>query len=181
MDYISGPYWHGPLYDVFFLEENWHCIAAREALASHRRDAYERFCLDYVEMKKKLLIEPGNASDAYFIGGYGFGTVIPPHDAATGGFGETLAAAIDIGRARGNDTSTDDTRLAEVLQYLLRRQWSDARSVFMTDRVRVSGAFSENIGSPTIRIDFVQHALGALSHGGATLGMLGPRELRPGG
>ena len=41
--------------DFFFFEENWHCLAARAALAHHRRDDYERFCLDYVTMKTRLL------------------------------------------------------------------------------------------------------------------------------
>ncbi len=177
MDYIAGPYWSGPLYDFFFLEENWHCIAARDALQSHRRDAYERFCLDYVDMKKRLYIGEDDTRDPTFVGGYGFGTVIPPHDAATGGFGETLAAAIDIRRARGLDASDDEARLANVVSYLLSRQWSDSRSLFMTDRVRVAGAFSENVGSPTIRIDFVQHTLAAIVHGGLTLGLLANENL----
>jgi hypothetical protein len=38
--------------------------------------------------------------------------------------------------------------------------------------MRIVGAFSEHVGSPSIRIDFVQHAMAALGHGGRALGLL---------
>jgi hypothetical protein len=36
----------------------------------------------------------------------------------------------------------------------------------------VAGGFSENMGSPHIRIDYVQHAMAAMGHGGRVLGLL---------
>jgi hypothetical protein len=174
MAYVGGPYWSGALHDFFFLEENWHCLAAREALKSHRHDAYERFCLDYMKMKTKLMIEEGDTDDPDFIGGYGFGTLIPPHNAATGGFAESLAAAVDIERARGIDATVDETRVKSVLEYLLRHQWTEEGCFFCTERTPIAGAFSENIGSPYIRIDFLQHALAGLNHGGVTVGLGDP-------
>ncbi len=173
MAYYAGPYWGVPLYDFFFLEENWHCMAAKAALTSHRNDAYERFCIDYMTMKARFIQGEDSGIDADQRGAYGFGHLFPPHHAATAGYGEALAALIAIKRARGEDTAEDDRRMAENLSYLLRHQWRDDNCQTCTRALRVTGGFSENVASPAIRIDFVQHATSALLHGGERLGLVG--------
>jgi hypothetical protein len=173
MAYYAGPYWGVPLYDFFFLEENWHCMAAKAALTSHRNDAYERFCIDYMTMKARFIQGEGSGIDADQRGAYGFGHLFPPHHAATAGYGEALAALIAIKRARGVDTREDERLMAENLEYLLRHQWRDDNCQTCTRALRVTGGFSENVASPAIRIDFVQHATSSMLHGGEVLGLVG--------
>jgi hypothetical protein len=173
MRYHASDYWRVPLRDFFYLEENWHCLAARAALATHRRDDYERFCVDYMEMQKRFLQREESGIDAAHVGAYAFGHVLPPHHAAASGLGESLAASIAVKRARGLDT-TDDVRVMErVLGYLLRHQWRERDCGPCTRKLRIAGGFSENVASPVIRIDFVQHAMAAMFHGGRAIGLVG--------
>lgn len=178
MDYFAGPYWSTPLHDFFYLEENWHCLAARAAVGSgHRRDAYERFCIEYMTMKSRMVMDETSGVDDEFVGAYGFGDVLPPHHAATAGFAEALAAMMAVKHARKESTEKEERTLSLTLRYMLRNQWREDNCTFCTRSLRVVGGFSENVGSPVIRIDFVQHALAALSHGGRELGLLGADEV----
>ncbi|HYO96968.1 MAG TPA: hypothetical protein VER33_20795 [Polyangiaceae bacterium] len=163
-------HWPGILYDFFFLEENWHCLAARAALDSHRNDAYEQFCLDYVQFKSRLILRADEGTQPDFVGGYGLGNVFVPHSTSTAGFAEALAAAIAVQDARGVAAGDNRRLLREVLGFVLGSQW-DATSCFACTRDhQVVGGFSEHLASPAVRIDYVQHAMAALGHGAAVLG-----------
>jgi len=172
MAYYAGPYWDIPLRDFFYLEENWHCLAARAALGHHRRDAYERFCIDYMTMKSRFIQSPDSGVDPDHVGSYAFGHVFPPHHAATAGFSEGLAAAIALKRARGESSVAMERTMRWALAYLLRHQWRDDNCFMCTRKLRITGGFSENAASPIVRIDFVQHAMSGILHGGRTLGMV---------
>lgn len=171
MQYYAGPYWDIPLRDFFYLEENWHCLAARAALGHHRHDGYERFCTDYMTMKMRFIQTPSSGVDEDHVGSYAFGHVFPPHHAAAAGFSEGLAASIEIKRARGEPTAEEERVARLCLSYLLRHQWRDDNCFFCTRKLRIPGGFSENAASPIIRIDFVQHALGGMLHTSRMLGL----------
>jgi hypothetical protein len=178
MEYFATRYWDHFAADFLYMEENWHCLAARAALGHHRHDGYERFCIDYVTFKSRLALDEGSGVHPDFLGGYGFGNVLPPHNTATAGYGEALAAAMAIKEARGEDLAADRGRMERALGFLVRQQW-DAASCFACARgVTIAGAFSESMTSPQIRIDYVQHAWAALGHGGRALGLL-PRRGAP--
>ena len=179
MDFFATRYWDHFAADFVWLEENWHCLAARAALGHHRNDGYERFCIDYVTFKSRLVLDEASAVAPDFLGGYGFGNVLPPHNTATAGFGEALAAAMALKEARGEDLSADRARMERVLGFLVRQQWDEVTCFACARSVTIPGAFSESMASPQIRIDYVQHAWAALGHGGRALGLL-PRR-GPGG
>jgi len=170
MAYYAGPYWDIPLRDFFYLEENWHCLAARAALDHHRNDAYERFCIDYMTMKKRFIQRPDSGVDEDHVGAYAFGHVFPPHHAAAGGFAEGLAAAMALKRVRGESTADDEVVIKLVLGLLVHHQWRESSCFMCTRKLRIPGGFSENAASPTVRIDFVQHSMSALLHGGELVG-----------
>lgn len=172
MDRYSSRYWPQALRDLFFLEENWHCLAARAALGSHRHDAYERFCSDYVAFKSRLILGEAEGTPPERIGGYSVSNVVPPHTTTSAGFAEALSAAIAVKRARGEDTAADEVLLKQVLGFVLRRQWTSDSCVACAPGKEAVGGFSESEASPIIRIDYVQHAMAALGHGGRVLGIL---------
>jgi hypothetical protein len=172
MDHFSGPYWDHMGGDIMYLEENWHCLAARASLGHHRHDRYERFCLEYVDFKTRLLLDEQSRVIEDFVGGYGFGNVLPPHNTATSGFGEGLAAAMAIKQARGLPLDQDRARMTAVLGFLIRQQWSESNCFACSTKQRIPGGFSEHMASPVIRIDFVQHAWAAMGHGGRMIGLL---------
>lgn len=178
MAYYAGPYWDIPLRDFFYLEENWHCLAARAALTHHRRDDYERFCTDYMTMKMRFIQSPTSGADEHHVGAYAFGHVFPPHHAASAGFSEGLAASIEIKRARKEATAKEEQVLRWSLAYLLRHQWRTDNCFMCTKKIRIVGGFSENVASPIVRIDFVQHAMSGILHGGRALGLVPPRQAR---
>ncbi len=173
MRYTAEDYWDNFATNFFFMEENWHCLAARASLGHHRHDGYERFCIDYAHYKTRLILgEEDDVADD-LVGGYGFGNVLIPHNTGSSGFGEAMSAAIALQRARGEDTAADEAVMRRALQFLVRQQW-DETSCFAcaTKPHSMVGAFSEHMGSPEIRIDFVQHAMAGMGHGGRMLGLL---------
>jgi hypothetical protein len=169
MDYHANSYWKRPLYDFFFLEENWHCLAARAALTTHRHDAYERFCIDYVTFKSRIILSRTDGVPDELIGGYGLSPLFPPHNTATAGFGEALAASMAVKQARGLALDGDRALMQDVLGFLVRAQWTEQNCFACARDAGVVGGFSEHAASPVIRIDYVQHAMAALGHGGKFL------------
>lgn len=172
MAHYSGPYWNVPLRDFFFLEENWHCLAARAALTHHRNDAYETFCTDYMDMKSRFIETETSGVDPDHVGAYAFGHVFPPHHAAAAGFTEGLAASVAVKRARGMSVEKDLATLRRTVSYLIHHQWTEDNCGVCTRKFRIPGGFSENVASPIIRIDFVQHAMAGILHGSDELGLL---------
>jgi hypothetical protein len=167
MEHVAHEHWPDSLYPFFFIEENWHCLAARAALSLKRNLEYEQFCLDYVAFKSRLILEEDSDVDNAFVGGLGFGNVIPPHNTGAAGFGEALAAAIAVKHARGQSVEAEQALLTKVLGFLQRQQWTEENCFGCTpDAI---GAVSEHTHSPTTRIDFVQHAWAALGHGAEAL------------
>jgi hypothetical protein len=172
MDYFADDYWSHGLYGFFFLEENWHCLAARAALGVHRHPGYEKFCLDYVEFKRRLILDEHSAVAPELVGAYGFGNVLVPHNTPSAGLGEALAAAMAI-RAADGEVRPEDTRLMEqVLTFLVEQQWSEDNCFACTPDHKVTGGWSESVGSLDLRIDYTQHSWAALGHGGRALGLL---------
>jgi hypothetical protein len=169
MSYYGGPYWPRPLRDFFFFEEGWHCLAARHALTSHRNDAYEKLCIDYVASRGRYVARAGDTSEPNFVGGYGLGDMFPPRNTATAGLGEALNAAITLKQKRGEAVAEDKALLRDVVTFLMRAQWSEASCYACLKPNLVIGGFSQMLASPGIRIDYVQHAMSAIGHGGRLL------------
>jgi hypothetical protein len=172
MDYYGNHYWPAALRSLFYLEENWHCIAAQAALRSHRNDAYERFCIDYTTFKSRLILRAADGADPEHVGGYSVTSMLPPHNATTAGFGEALAATLGVMKARGVESSRERTLMREVMGFLMSQQWTEEACLICEPEARAVGGFSEHSASPVIRIDYVQHAMAAIGHGGRELGLL---------
>ena len=169
MAYYGGPYWPTPLRDFFFFEEGWHCLAARHALSSHRNDSYEQLCIDYVASRKRFVARADDTSEPNFLGGYGLGDLFPPRNTATAGLGEALDASIFIKQKRGMNVDADKALLRDLVGFLLRAQWSEASCYACKKPSDVVGGFSQQLASPGIRIDYVQHAMSAIGQGGKLL------------
>jgi hypothetical protein len=93
----------------------------------------------------------------------------PPRNTATAGVGEALNAAIAIKEAQGLPVDQDKARLRDLLGFLLRAQWSEAGCYACRNPRQVLGGFSQQLASPSIRIDYVQHAMAAIGHGSRLL------------
>ena len=169
MDFMAGSYWRTSLYDFFFIEENWHCLAARAALEHHRHPGYEQLCLDYVAYKGRLVLDEDSDVDPDLIGGQGFGNVLVPQTTPSAGFGEALAAAMAIKAAREGDLTEERARMRLVLGFLLRQQFDERTCFACTPDARVTGGFPESPAAARIRIDYVQHAWAAIAHGARML------------
>lgn len=170
MNYYGKEWWDHPLGKLFYVEENWHCLAARAALAQHRNDAYEQFCIEHTDFKSRFIVGE-EASTKDMVGAFALSPMIPPPNTATAGVGEALAASIAVKRARHQDTRVDEARLRRLLKFLLRQQWEPTTSGACRDPHLVNGGFSDSMLTPSLRIDFSQHAWAALRHGGHMLGL----------
>ncbi|HEY6081320.1 MAG TPA: hypothetical protein VIW29_21040 [Polyangiaceae bacterium] len=172
MSYYAGPYWPTPARDFFFFEEGWHCLAARTALSSHRHDGYEQLCIDYVSSRLRYVTRAADTSEPNFVGGYGVSDLFPPRNTATAGMGEALNASITIKRKRGEPVERELEILRDLVTFLLRAQWTEAGCYACRQPHRVVGGFSQQLASPSIRIDYVQHAMAAIGHGSKLLGLM---------
>jgi hypothetical protein len=169
MNFYSGPYWDLFVRDFFYLEENWHCLAARASLEHHRNDAYERYCIDYMTYKSRVVLDHESRVAPEFIGGYSLGNILLPVNTPAAGFGEGLAAAMALEHARGESLDIERESMRLVLQFLLRQQWTPVSCFACAPDGIALGGFSESMGAPEIRIDYTQHAWAALGHGGEWL------------
>jgi hypothetical protein len=169
MNFYTGPYWDLFVRDFFYLEENWHCLAARASLTHHRNDAYERYCIDYMTYKSRVLLDRDSGVAPDFVGGYSVGNVLVPVNTPAAGFGEGLAAAMALKDARGVSLDGDRESMRLVMEFLLRQQWTPASCFACAPDGVALGGFSESMGAPEIRIDYTQHAWAALGHGGEWL------------
>ncbi len=169
MRYVAAHHWPASLYPYFFVEENWNCLAARASLTLERVDAYERFCFDYVRFKSRLILDQDSDVDPMFVGGFGFGNVIPPHNTGAAGFAEALSAAIAVKHARDESADEMKERLSDIMRFLLRQQWTE-QNCFGCRR-NALGAISEHTHSAISRIDFAQHTWAALGHGSSALAL----------
>jgi hypothetical protein len=179
MAYYGGPYWPRPIRDFFFFEEGWHCLAARHALSSHRNEGYEQLCIDYVASRARYVARPDDTSEPDFVGGYGLGDLFPPRNTATAGLGEALNASIAIKQRRGMPVDEDKAMLRDLVTFLLRAQWSGAECYACAKPELIVGGFSQMLASPGIRIDYVQHAMAAIGHGGKLLFPASEGDSRP--
>jgi hypothetical protein len=162
MAYTTDRYWHHAMYPFFFLEENWHCLAARAALVQHRNPRYEQFCLDYVRFKSRLILDSDSAVDPELVGSFGLGNIIPPHSAGAAGFGEAVAAAVTLERARGESTARTTRVLTDIVGLVVRQQRTETNSFGCVPEAL--GGFPEQVHVPLTRIDFAQHAWSAVAH-----------------
>lgn len=163
MNHVSAKHWDIPAHSFFFVEENWNCLTARAALARQRNDDYERFCLDYITFKMRLILGPESRVDPQYLGGFGFGNVIPPHNTGAAGVGEALAAAIIVKDSRGEDATEEREVMRSIMAFLLSQQWTSTNCFACVPEAL--GSISEHTHSPITRIDFAQHAWAALGHG----------------
>lgn len=165
MRYYGREYWSHMLGDFFFIEENWHCLAAKEALGIIDDEAYGDFCLDYLKFKSRFTLNAKSEVDPAFLGGYGFGNLIVPQATPSAGQAEALAGGIAVLRARGEDASALEAELRAILGFLWRQQLDEVNCRGCVLPHVVQGGFTESMISPTIRIDYVQHVHSALGAG----------------
>lgn len=177
MHYYGTSYWDFPFGKLFYLEENWHCLAARAALSHHRVDAYERLCIEHAEFKARFIVGDESPT-ADMRGAFALAALIPPPNTATAGVGEALAASIALRRARNEDAAWASQQLTRIIEFLLRQQWDEITCFACADPAAVLGGFSDSMLTPTLRIDFTQHAWAALGHGARVLGLV-PNHSRP--
>ncbi len=159
MGYITGPYWPWPYRSFFFLEENWHCLAAKAALGAVRDDAYERFCLGLARWRSRLVVDAGVPDE----GAYHFGHVSAPYITPTGGFLEAGSAALEVAKARGEPAPILQDALRRASGFIRRTQWDEVSCFACNRQVPMVGAFSETLASTIVRVDFVQHAMAGLA------------------
>jgi hypothetical protein len=169
MNYVAERYWPSALRDFFFLKENWHCAAARVSLTHHRNDGYERFCIDFAESKGRVHLNQHDDVAPEFVGGFGFGNVIPPHIGSSAGLGEVMAAEVELLRARGQAVDEPLARVRRGLGFLLRQQ-AQPETCFACV-VKARGWFSGFMVAPVGRIDHIQHTWSAIGHGARVLGL----------
>jgi hypothetical protein len=165
MGHYAHDYWTHPLAQFFWIEENWHCLAAAASLEHHRHEGYEQMCLDYNRYKLRLSLDDRSGVVPEFLGAYGFGNVIAPHNTATAGLGEGLAAGVEIAAFRGEDSADMRRALRGVQAFLLAQQWREDETFGLKRKPSALGGWSESMVSPIIRIDYVQHAMAALASG----------------
>ena len=71
--------------------------------------------------------------------------------------------------ARGESIDEEKAIMARVATFLIRQQWRPELCFACAEGQVIEGGWSESWSSPVIRIDYVQHAMAGLGHGGRFL------------
>lgn len=171
MRHYAQNYWGHFLSNFFFVEENWHCLAAEQSVRTLNYRPYEDFCLDYLNFKSRFTLDERSSVAKEFSGGYGFGNIVVPQTTPSAGQAEALAAGIEILEARFEDASLEKKELRLILDFLWRQQLDAYSCRGCADPPRLQGGFAESMNSPLVRIDYVQHAFAALAAGVKRLGL----------
>lgn len=165
MRHYAGSYWDHFLSNFFYIEENWHCLAAEQSVRTLPYRPYEDFCLEYLRFKSRFTLDQRSSVAREFHGGYGFGNIVVPQTTPSAGQAEALAAGIEILEARSEDASLQKKELRLILDFLWRQQLDRYSCRGCVDPRRLQGGFAESMISPIVRIDYVQHAFAALAAG----------------
>lgn len=145
------------------IHDHWQLMALNEVYRFHRRQAY----LDHAMAIANAMMAAQNLKPRYpdEMGSF----MNPPRSTPTATRTEGLLAAYQLARDFGEKTMAEkileSIRLATT--YQLGLQARHENSAFLPNPAASLGAFRHSIDDPTIRIDFVQHALSA------TLGVYG--------
>ena len=146
-----------------FISHHWTCQALfelwdrapdREALA---------FCLDYQQANQALQIAPGSDSD--YDGGFARDPYFPPRltpaASRAEGAAATLATAIAAG-APEHVVAAIERELRGAIAFMLRFQFLPGPTHLLADAPRMLGALPASPTDLSVRIDYPQHAAGAM-------------------
>jgi hypothetical protein len=162
--HLAGPAWSffGGVY--YWGEEHWTCQAMDDLWDRAPSPRALDFCLAWQAYGRRLMYGEGETLfDAD--GAYGFGPVVTPRLTPAGSRSEaglaTLDAAIRAGRPRG-EIEQLDRQMRRSLAMLVRHQLPAGRPYLMERPADVEGAMPGTEVDWQLRIDYAQHAGGAL-------------------
>jgi hypothetical protein len=149
------------------LAELWDRAPDREALA---------FCLDYQAVNRGIQAGPTRLGD--YEGGFARDPYFPPRITPAASRAEGAAATLETAIAAGAGQDVIDALDREVrdaLAFMLRFQFLPGPTYLMAEPFRIYGAVPAGPSDLNVRIDFPQHAAGAMLRYARLLEARGPK------
>ncbi len=166
LDFLTGPKYSGYLVAHFIYgADHWTCIAAEEAWPVLKKPAYLDFCRGYSAFIRRMQYQPGEYAAADFLGHYGFGGFMVPQAPAAAGFSEAIVSTVALSRHHGIEDPALVQQMRLALDALARDQVRDDNAWLMRRPDHARGGIRRSLVESEIRIDFTQHAVGALIRG----------------
>ncbi len=166
LDFLTGPKYSGYLVAHFIYgADHWTCIAAEEAWPMLKNPQYLDFCRGYAEFIRRMQYQPGEYAAADFLGHYGFGGFMVPQAPAAAGFSEAIVSTVLLARAHGVEDPDLEQQMRLGLDALARDQMRPDNAWLMRRPEQSYGGIRRSLVESEVRIDFTQHAVGALIRG----------------
>jgi hypothetical protein len=170
--HLAGPAWSFPGSRYYFGEEHWTCQAMDDLWDRSPDRQALGLCLRWLAYERRLGIRAAEAPfDAD--GAYGAASIPTPRLTPAASRAEATVATLDAARKAGvpaAECALLDGQLRRSLALLLRHQLGPATSHLMAHPAAVLGAIPLAVADWELRIDFAQHAGGALLAGARWLG-----------
>ncbi len=111
--------------------------------------------------------QPDEYAAVDFLGHYGFGGFMVPQAPAAAGFTEAIVSTVVLARHHGQPDAALEHQMHLALDALTRDQVRFDNAWLMRKPKRAVGGIRRSLVESEIRIDFTQHAVGALIRGAA--------------
>ena len=166
LDFLTGPKYSGYMVAHFIYgADHWTCIATEEAWPLLKKPEYLDFCRGYAAFIRRIQYQPGEYAAADFLGHYGFGGFMVPQAPAAAGFSEAIVSTVQLSRHHGVDDPALTRQMHLALDALTRDQMRLDNAWLMKRPRKALGGIRRSLVESEVRIDFTQHAMGALIRG----------------
>lgn len=148
----------------FWGAEHWTCQVLAELWQRAPDRVALKFCLDWQAVNRNLQFDSPPAPSEYD-GGISRGPFMAPRLTPTASRLEAAVATLEVARAAGvsaQEIETLERQIKRAFAFLLRYQFSPGPTYLMPKERQMAGGFPGSAVDLHVRIDYPQHAAGAL-------------------
>jgi hypothetical protein len=164
IDFLVGENYDFFLGQFFISEDHWTCIAAEAALGAVHKPEWARFCYAFAELNRRAQVsraDPGLVADLE--GSFNITPFFMPHNTPVGSRTESNVATYLLSQRLGQPQPLVLETTLLGAKYLVDQQLKLEDAYLFPRPEAAEGGMMQTPVRASIRIDYVQHAYGALA------------------
>jgi len=165
LDFLTGEYYDFFLGQFFIGEDHWTCIAAEAAFPAVNKAQHARFCYAFARLNARAQVQPDEGLTGDLHGAFNLTPFFTPHNTPAGSRTEANVATYLLSVKRG-EPQPDILRSVRLsTRYLVDQQIRSESAYLFPEPEAAVGGMMQTPMRANVRIDFVQHAAGAMARG----------------